>query len=135
MTTCAVDDLQVHQSLDDATRSNIRSATYAEFLYGYGASPGVDLGTPRQFSQPLPGVFQQRFDRGLTIANVRDEPVQVELAGAHWDLEGRVLCVTVVAPHSAEVLRVLSTSGEPALASRLPSGRASRTPVSVGRHG
>ncbi len=133
MTTCAVEP--VHQYLDNATRSIIRSATYAEFLYGYGTSPGLDLGMPRQFSQPSPGVFQQRFDRGLTIANVRDEPMRVELAGAYSDLEGRVLRVTVVAPHSAEVLRALPISGEPVIAPRRSSGRASRAAVSVGRQG
>jgi hypothetical protein len=86
----------------------------------------VDLGFPRELSQPLPGVFQQRFDQGLTIANVGDEPVRVELPGAHTDLEGRVRYATIVAPHSAEVLRGLPNSGAAVVTPRLPSGRRVR---------
>jgi hypothetical protein len=124
MTTCAVE--QVRQATDKAVREHIRSATYAEFLYGYGASPDVDLGLPREFSQRFPGVFQQRFDRGLTIANVGDEPVRVELPGPYTDLEGRVRYATVVGPRSAEVLQGLPRSGAAVRPQRLPSGRKLR---------
>jgi|GEM_PF-5249130 len=108
MTTCPVPAVNTDfRPTDDTTSEQIRSATYAEFLYGYGAAPHVDLGPPRQFSQLQPGVFQQRFERGRTIANVGDGPAAVELPTAHVDLEGRTLRVTVVAPRSAEVLLAL----------------------------
>jgi hypothetical protein len=106
MTTCPVEESAL-RTVERATPEEIRSATYAEFLYGYGASRGVDLGLPLQFSRLAPGVFQQRFDHGRTIANVGDRPVRIELPALHADLEGRVLTVAVIAPRSAEVLRAI----------------------------
>jgi hypothetical protein len=98
----------------ETTAERIRSATFAEFYYGYGAAPGVDLGLPRQFSQLRDGVFQQRFEHGLTIANVGAHPVHVRLDASYSDLYGRVLRAVVVAPHSAEVLHALPRDTAPA---------------------
>ena len=115
MTTYALEPV----AISAATAERIRSATFVEFCYGYGAAPGVDLGLPRRFSQLRAGVFQQRFEHGLTIANVGEHPVHVRLDAPHSDLHGRVLRAVVVAPHSAEVLQALPRD---TAAAALPSG-------------
>jgi hypothetical protein len=112
-----------------ATPEDVRAGTYAEFLYGYGAAPGVDLGHPRAFSSPAPGVHQQLFERGLTVVNTTALPVLVRLSQPRVDLDDTLRTAVVLRPHSAEVLRDLDGQVADVPAGRQPSRRARAVPA------
>jgi hypothetical protein len=96
--SCCVDAL-----LRDRTVDDVHSAVYAEFLYGYGQVPDLDLGAPLRYTR-TGSIYQQEFERGVTVANVGTEPVDLFLGRGHLDLN-YVLCrYVLVPPHSARVL-------------------------------
>ena len=82
----------------------VRAGTYIEFLLGHGEAPGIDLGSPVLFARQGT-VYSQRFARGLTMANVGDEPCEVTLDYPHYDLTGAPCTSVILAPRRAEVLR------------------------------
>jgi hypothetical protein len=87
--------------------SALHTAIYLEFLYGYGAAPGLDLGAPVEYTKvptAAGAVYRQTFERGLTIANLGDEATEVELERPYYDLSNTRRTAVVLAPHSAEVL-------------------------------
>jgi len=88
-----------------AYRKALRAATYIEFLLGHGEAPGVDLGNPLQFDREG-RVYSQRFTRGLTLANVGDEPCEVTLDRPYYDLAGYLRTSVVLPAGSADVLRI-----------------------------
>lgn len=90
-----------------AARS-IRASVYTAFLHGYGGPEsdedwGVDLGHPVHYTARR-GVFSQRFERGITIANVGHTPVRFELGALYRDLDGVLHTVVALPPQSAEIL-------------------------------
>ncbi len=86
------------------TGDALQAATYLEFLYGYGAAPGLDLGSPVKYSKVGASVYRQTFERGLTVANLGDEAAEVVLEHPYYALDGTVLDSVTLAPHSAKVL-------------------------------
>ena len=97
---CAAADLTA------LTPDELRRQTYLGFLYSYGESPCLDLGAPLDFTR-TGTLYRQDFARGVTLANVGDEPVEVALDRGYLDL-GYALCRSVtVPPRSAEILLAL----------------------------
>jgi hypothetical protein len=87
-----------------APAGTVRATVYAEFLNGYGGPSlgedwGVDLGRPIHYSKHGT-VFRQDFDRGLSLANVGDVPVCIDLGGTYRDLDG-VLRTSLTLPAGA----------------------------------
>ena len=82
---------------------DVRVGTYAEFLYGRGDAPGLDLGAAQHYTR-TGAVYRQQFERGATLANVGDVPVEVDLGGTYLDLDMVARRRVVLAPRSAEVL-------------------------------
>jgi hypothetical protein len=85
----------------------LQTAIYLEFLYGYGAAPGLDLGAPVEYTKvatPSGSVYRQTFERGVTIANLGDEATEVALERPYYDLSNTARTSLVLPPHSAEVL-------------------------------
>ncbi len=96
--TCCVDALLTEQTAD-----GLRAAVYAEFQYGRGDAPGLDLGRALQYSR-TGTVYRQEFEHGVTLANIGDEPVDFPLGRGYLDLD-YVLCrYVVIPPRSAQVL-------------------------------
>jgi len=89
---------------ETARASSLRQATYTGFLYGVGEPP-IDLGRPRKYLKRDDHVFQQIFERGLTVANTGDVPVEVPLEGCFVGADGEVRAVVNLPPKSAEVLQ------------------------------
>jgi hypothetical protein len=89
------------------TGDALRVAVYLEFLYGFGAAPGIDLGAPKTYSRINTAgstVYRQDFERGVTIANVGDSAVDLPLEPPLYDL-GNARRTSIHLPaHSAEVL-------------------------------
>jgi len=89
-------------------RDWMQTATYLEFLYGFGAAPGVDLGAPKVYSKVDAGggsaVYRQEFERGLTIANLGSETVEIPLHRPYHTLYDTVVTSVTLPSHSAEVL-------------------------------
>lgn len=86
----------------------LRIAVYLEFLYGFGAAPGVDLGAPKAYSRVLTtegSVYRQDFEHGVTIANIGDDAVDVILDPPLYDLDNTKRTSLRLPGHSAEVLR------------------------------
>jgi hypothetical protein len=81
----------------------LREAVYREFVYGIGEAPGIDLGRPVAYTR-AGGVYRQRFERGLTLANIGSCPVEVDLDGGYRDLDGEPCARVTLAPRSATVL-------------------------------
>lgn len=85
----------------------LQTAIYLEFLYGYGAAPGLDLGAPVQYTK-VPtnagSVYRQTFERGLTVANLGDDAAEIVLERPYYDLANNPRTSIVLAAHSAEVL-------------------------------
>lgn len=91
------------QVLQDRDPADLRAAVYAEFLYGYGSVPGLDLGAPIGYTR-AGSIYRQEFEHGITVANVGQETVDFHLGRGHLNLD-RVLCRYVLLPaRSAEVL-------------------------------
>jgi hypothetical protein len=85
----------------------LRVAVYLEFLYGFGAAPGVDLGHPKTYRRvdtPTGAVYRQDFERGVTIANVGDEDVSVPLDPPLYELSNTKRASIHLPAHSAEIL-------------------------------
>lgn len=86
----------------------LETAIYLEFLYGYGAAPGVDLGCAKGYSKVDTGrpgnVYRQDFQRGLTIANLGAEAVRVDLGRPYRNRCEDVVTSVILPGHSAEVL-------------------------------
>jgi hypothetical protein len=84
------------------------TATYLEFLYGFGAAPGVDLGSPKVYSKvdagPGKTVYRQEFERGMTIANLGEETAEIVLDRPYRTLANAVVTKLTLPGHSAEVL-------------------------------
>lgn len=87
--------------------ADVRTSVYAAFLHGYGCPAdggwGPDLGEPVQFLRDG-NVYRQRFARGLTLANVGDQPVRVRLDRPYRDLDGVLRTEIVLPPRSGDVL-------------------------------
>ena len=87
--------------------ADVRTSVYAAFLHGYGspadAGRGPDLGQPVQFVRDG-DVYRQRFGRGLTLANVGNQPVRVRLDRPYRDLEGVLRTEIVLPPRTGDVL-------------------------------
>jgi hypothetical protein len=84
-----------------------RVAVYLEFLYGFGAAPGIDLGAPLAYSRIGTAngtVYRQEFERGVTIANIGNEAVEVALDPPLYDLRNAKQASIHLPGHSAEVL-------------------------------
>jgi hypothetical protein len=89
------------------TGDALRVAVYLEFLYGFGAAPGIDLGAPKSYSRISTAdspVYRQDFERGATIANVGDSAVEVSLEPPLYDLSNVKRTSIRLPAHSAEVL-------------------------------
>jgi hypothetical protein len=85
----------------------LKTAIYLEFLYGYGAAPGLDLGSPIEYgkvSTEAGSVYRQSFQRGLTVANLGDEATELVLEHPYYDLSNTLRTSVVLPAHSAEVL-------------------------------
>jgi hypothetical protein len=105
---------QIHQenpahphSRVDLTGEALRIAVYLEFLYGFGAAPGIDLGAPKAYSRvPTAAgiVYRQDFERGVTLANIGDEPVDLVLESPLFDLDNASRRSVHLDAQSAEVL-------------------------------
>ena len=96
--SCCVDEVLRKHTIDE-----VHAAVYAEFMHGYGEAPGLDLGSPIAFTR-TGSVYQQEFERGVTVANVGAETVDFPLGRGYLDL-GYVLCrYVLLPPHSARVL-------------------------------
>ena len=95
---CCVDAVLAKTPADE-----LRAATYAEFLYGRGEVPGLDLGLPTSYTREGT-VYRQEFERGLTLANVGSEPVDVSLGRGYLDLGYVLRRYVVLPPHSAQIL-------------------------------
>lgn len=89
------------------TGDALRVAVYLEFLYGFGAAPGIDLGRPLNYGR-VPTekgtVYRQEFERGVTIANIGDDAADVTLESALYDLANVKRTSIHLPGHSAEVL-------------------------------
>jgi len=90
------------------TRDWVQTATYLEFVYGFGAAPGVDLGLPKVYSKveagPSTAVYRQEFERGLTIANLGGETAEILLDRPYHTLYDTVVTSVTLPAYSAEVL-------------------------------
>lgn len=85
----------------------LRVAVYLEFLYGFGAAPGIDLGAPQTYSrvQTANGiVYRQDFERGVTLANLSGDVVELTLEPPLYDLANKKRTTVRLPGHSAEVL-------------------------------
>lgn len=85
----------------------LQTAVYLEFLYGYGAAPGLDLGAPVAYGKvptETGSVYRQTFQRGLTVANLGDEATELVLEHPYYDLSNNLRTTVVLAAHAAEVL-------------------------------
>jgi hypothetical protein len=87
--------------------AQVRTSVYAAFLHGYGCPSdggwGPDLGQPVHFAREG-NVYRQRFARGLTLANVGNDPVRVRLDRPYHDLDGVLRTDIVLPPRSGDVL-------------------------------
>lgn len=52
--------------------------------------------------------YRQQFEGGITVANVGDEPITVELDGLYRDLEGTLRTEVSLRPHAGELLVLVS---------------------------
>ena len=97
----------VYQTGSVLTGDALRVAVYLEFLYGFGAAPGIDLGSPKAYSRINTAggtVYRQDFERGATIANVGDNAVDLALEPPLYDLSNAKRTSIHLPAHSAEVL-------------------------------
>lgn len=83
--------------------AELRRAIYADFMYGYGQAPGVNLGRPLAFTSSGP-VHRQEFEGGVTLANISDAPVDFYLGRGYLDLGNVLRRYVVLPPRSAEIL-------------------------------
>jgi hypothetical protein len=87
----------------------LETAIYLEFLHGYGAAPGVDLGLPKAYAKVDTGagggVYRQDFERGITIANLGAETVEIVLERPYYTLTDTAVTTIALPAHSAKVLR------------------------------
>jgi hypothetical protein len=93
----------VDAALAGTSAADLRAATFAEFLYGRGDAPGLDLGRSLGYTRSGT-VYRHEFERGVTLANVGTEPVDVALGRGYLDLDYVLRRYVVLPPHSAEVL-------------------------------
>jgi hypothetical protein len=93
---------------DTLTSEQLHTAAYFDFLYGFGAGPGIDLGAPVAYGRAPSSkgfVWRQTWEHGVTVANLGDEPDEIVLDHPYYDLDN-VLRTRVTLPgHSVEVLR------------------------------
>jgi hypothetical protein len=84
-----------------------KGLAYLDFLYGFGAGPGVDVGAPRDYRK-VPtthgSVYRQDFEHGVAFANFGDETALVVLDYPYFDLTNELCTSVTVAPHTVEVL-------------------------------
>jgi hypothetical protein len=87
--------------------AEVRAAVYAAFLHGIGDPSvggwGPDLGRPLFFERDG-NVYRQRFERGLTLANVGDRALRVRLDRPYRDLHGVLRTEIVLPGRSGDVL-------------------------------
>lgn len=93
----------VPASLPPGAADQLSTLVYAEFLYGIGSAPGVDLGRPLSYTK-TGTVYRQDFERGLTFANVGDQASDVNLERPYFDLAQALRTSLTVPAHSAVVL-------------------------------
>jgi hypothetical protein len=93
----------VDQTQREWTADELRAAVYAEFLYGYGAAPGLDLGRPIAYTRSG-SIYRQEFEHGITLANVGEENVDVYVGAGYLDLDHVLSRYVLLPPHSAQVL-------------------------------
>lgn len=80
-----------HRPAAPSAGDALRAAVYAEFLYGFGAAPGLDLGAPTAYSRIRTAsgtVYRQDFQRGVTFANVGASGVELDLDPPLYGLDG-----------------------------------------------
>ena len=90
-------------ALAGTSAAELRKAVYAEFMYGYGQVPGVNLGAPLAYTSSGP-LHRQEFEGGVTLANTSDSPVDLYLGRGYLDLGNVLRRYVVLPPHSAEIL-------------------------------
>lgn len=84
-----------------------KGLAYLDFLYGFGAGPGVDLGAPREYRKVHTthgSVYRQDFEHGVAFANFGDESTLIVLDYPYFDLGNDLRTSVTVAPHTVEVL-------------------------------
>jgi hypothetical protein len=80
---------------------------YFEFLYGWGAGPGVDLGAVGTYTKVRTvtgSVYRQNFERGICLGNLGDEAAVVVLEHRYLDLMGNVHTSVTVPARAVKVL-------------------------------
>ena len=80
---------------------------YFEFLYGWGAGPGVDLGAVGSYTKirtSSGSVYRQEFERGISLGNLGDEPAEVALEHRYLDLMGNVHTSVTIPARAVKVL-------------------------------
>lgn len=80
---------------------------YFEFLYGWGAAPGVDLGAVGAYSKvptQTGAVYRQEFERGISLGNLGSEPAVVQLGHRYLDLTGKVHTSVTIPARAVKVL-------------------------------
>jgi hypothetical protein len=85
------------------SQAQLREAVYAEFLYGRGDAPGVNLGRSIAYTR-TGSVYRHEFEGGVTLANVSDVPVDFYLGRGYLDLGYVLRRYVVIPPHSGEIL-------------------------------
>lgn len=85
-----------------------QAVAYMDFLYGFGAGPGLDLGGPREYGRiPSAGgcVYRQDYDEGVALCNFGDDTADVLLEHPYYDIDGTLQMGVGIAPHAVVVLR------------------------------
>jgi hypothetical protein len=91
-----------------APAAELRRGTYTDFLYGIGQPP-LDLGRPTRYRKRANHVFEHRYERGTTVVNTGDEPVDVALDDCYAGTDGIRRTWVSLPPRSAEVLKAVRT--------------------------
>ena len=86
--------------------AELHTAAYFEFLYGFGAAPGIDLGKPVEYGQAPSRsglVWRQVWEHGVSVANLGDSAEEIVLDHPYYDLDNVLRTRLTLPANSAEV--------------------------------
>ncbi len=89
------------------TAAQFEVGAYFEFLYGWGAGPGVDLGATGSYTKvktSTGSVYRQEFERGISLGNLGDLPAFVALEHPYLDLYGNTHWSVLIPARAVKVL-------------------------------
>jgi hypothetical protein len=95
------------QRRNTSSAAKAEAASYFEFLYGWGVTPGVDLGALGAYTKvPTRSgcVYRQDFERGIGLGNIGAAAAVVTLEHPYLDLDGNVVTSVYIPGHDVKAL-------------------------------